>query len=472
MKLTTNTARLAGILVACLLTVLVSTSPVLAEHEDSQFDIIEASSERSSTWETRGCTNSDDQEDGCYVEISAQSGLRDDLQEAYDALSEPKTWEQAWEKVFGDHCHDEVDDDDDYDEQNKQFNDCWEDNDGEVEWPKVEPSEDFEATGFCKSGDRYCAINIEICYNADECDGSRSSDDEFDTDDGAQAEFWDDNSSCLYDVSNSRFTECINRGLKRVYDELARSGRYGYSNLQSELEDQGVHIDGYTTSLSDVEDRNYFRDEYLNQPYGYRPQPTPVPPPVYYPPAQPSYPPAQPRYSGTLYLDAVYVNYGDYLDTALGSGECNTTQGCIRVIGSGQGISSHLGRVFIQITDPQTRSCLSAQGIPYSGPTVMEFDDPVLKACDSRIATANGTCPTRGIGVKEELLRMYNLGLLRGLLSPAHAQVIRQEVDSARSQAADCLCRSGFSNRDFVSVAAGNPWDYNADARQPLLCRS
>ena len=102
----------------------------------------------------------------------------------------------------------------------------------------------------------------------------------------------------------------------------------------------------------------------------------------------------------------------------------------------------------------------------------MEFDDPVLQACDSRIATANGACPTRGIGVKEELLRMYNLGLLRGLLSPAHAQVLRSEVDSARRQAADCLCRSGFSNRDFVSVAAGNPWDYNADARQPLLCRS
>ena len=175
---------------------------------------------------------------------------------------------------------------------------------------------------------------------------------------------------------------------------------------------------------------------------------------------------------GTLYLDAVYVNYGGYLDTASGLGECNTAQGCIRVIGSGTGMSGHLGRVFIQITDPQTRSCLSGHGIPYSGPTVMEFDDPRLQACDSRIATANGSCPTRGIGVKEELLRMYNLGLLRGLLSPAHAQILRQEVDSARRQAADCLCRSGFSNRDLVSVAAGNPWDYNADARQPQLCRS
>ncbi len=467
MKPILTPARLAGILVACLLlTVLVSTSPVLAEHEGSQFDIIDTSSERSSKWSTRGCTNDDDQDDGCYVEIDAQSDLRENLRTEY-AKADVDTWTEAWENVFGDLCHNDVDNDDDYDEQNQEFNDCWEDGDGEVEWPIVKPSEDFEATGFCKSGDRYCAISIEICYNADECDGSNSTDDEFDTDDGRQAEFWDDNASCLYDVSDSRFTECVNRGLERVYDQLARSGRFGYANLQSELEDQGVDIDGYTSSLSDVEDRNYFGDEYLNLPYS--PSPAPVaPPPVY----QIPYPPAQPYYSGTLYLDAVYVSYGDYLDTATGFGECNTAQGCIRVIGSGQGITSHLGRVFIQITDRQTRSCLAAQGTPYSGPIVMEFDDPALKACDTRIATANGACPTRGIGVKEELLRMYHLGLLRGLLSPAHAQILRQEVDSARSQAADCLCRSGFSNRDFVSVAAGNPWDYNADARQPLLCRS
>lgn len=466
MKPTLTPTRLTGILMVCLLTVLVFTSPVLAEHEGSQFDIISTSSERSSKWSTRGCTNEDDQDDGCYVEISAASNLRDDLRTEYDK-SDVDTWAEAWENVFGDLCHNDVDNDDDYDEQNKEFNDCWEDGDGEVEWPIVEPSEDFEATGFCKSGDRYCAISIEICYNADECDGSSSTDDEFDADDGQQAEFWDDNASCLYDVSNSRFTECVNRGLKRVYDDLARSGRFGYASLQSELEDQGVDIDGYTTSLSDVEERSYFGDEYLTWPYAPPPPPVPPTPPIYPIP----YPPAQPSYSGVLYLDAIYVNYGDYLDTAYDAGECNTVQGCIRVFGSGQGMSSHLGRVFIQITDHQTRSCLAAQGIPYSGPTVIEFDDPALKACDTRIATANGACPARGVGVKEELLRMYNLGLLQGLLSPAHVQVLRQEVDSARIQAANCLCQSGFSNRDFVSVATGNPWDYNADARQPLLCQ-
>ena len=468
MKPTPTTAKLAGILVACLLTVLFATSPVMADHSGSQFDVIDTSSERSSKWSTKGCTNDDDQDDGCYVEISAKSDLRDDLRTAY-ADNAITTWTQAWEKVFGDLCHTDVDEDDDYDEQNKEFNDCWEDGDGEVEWPIVKPREDFEASGFCQSGDRYCAIHIEICYNADECDGSNSTDDEFDTDDGAQAEFWDDNSSCLYDVSNSRFTECVNRGLKRVYDKLARTGRFGYTNLRDELERQGVDIDGYSRSLSDVEDRNYFGDEYLTWPYA-PPAPPPPAPPVYSP--SPAYPPAQPRYSGTLYLDAIYVSYGDYLDTASGSGECNTAQGCIRVFGSGTGIASHLGRVFIQITDWQTKSCLASHGVPSTGPMVMEFDDPVLRACNARINTANGACPTRGVGAKDELLRMYNLGLLRGLLTAAHAQTLQQEVNAARVQAADCLCRSGFSNRDFVSVAVGNPWDYHADARQPLLCRN
>ena len=464
MKPTPTAARLAGVLVVCLLTMLVATSPILAEHEGSQFDVIGTRSERSSQWSTRGCTNDDDQDDGCYVEISADSDLREDLRTAYD-MTEVTTWPEAWEYMFGELCHDDVDNDDDYDEQNQDFNDCWEDGGGEVEWPIVQPGEDFEATGFCRAADRYCAISIEICYNADECDGSNSTDDEFDTDDGHQAEFWDANSSCLYDVSNSRFTECVNRGLRRVYDKLARSGRFGYANLRSELERQGVDIDGYSLSLADVEDPYYFQDEYLNWPYA---PPPPPPPPVYQIPT----PPAQPSYRGTLYLDAVYVNYGDYLDAAHGFGECNTAQGCIRVIGTAQGMSSHLGRVFIQLTDWQTKACLAAHGIPSTGPLVVEFDDPVLKACNARIATANDACPARGVGVKVELLRMHQLGLLRGLLTSAHAQALQQEVNSARVQAAACLCRAGFSNREFVAVASGNPWNYHADVRQPLLCQS
>ncbi len=341
----------------------------------------------------------------------------------------------------------------------KDFEVCW--TGLTVEWPVINPNDDFEITPYCKRGDNVCAEELRICFNANDCANN-----DYERRSWTQVgELWDKSDNCLYDTDEDDVWECIDEEFDDWLDDNMRSGD-DYNDLDDEEEDErGFTLEDYENDLSQVG----------NRPYTSRRQPTYAPPaaPVYQPPVyQPSHPPAQPRHSGTLYLDAVYVNYGGYLDTASGFGECNTAQGCIRVIGSGTGMSSHLGRVFIQITDPQTRSCLSAQGIPYSGPTVMEFDDPVLQSCNSRIATANGACPTRGIGAKEELLRMYNLGLLRSLLSASHAQVLRQEVESARRQAADCLCQSGFSNRDFVSVATGNPWDYNADARQPLLCRS
>ncbi len=436
-------ARFLLVLLGTILITAGMTSVSLATEtnfEGGYFDVVRASS--GSAWFSinRDC---DDEDENCAVRVTGSHGQT--------GPDQTQNWKAKLEECTSPNGSDRW----------ERFESCWPSSDGfDVFWPVINPRDDFEITPYCKRGDRVCAEELRVCFNAADCD--RNS---YGRKDWSQiGELWDDADSCLYDEDEEDVWECLDDEFDDWLDDNMRSGD-DYDDLEDEEDDtRGFTLEDYENDLDGVGDR----------PYTPRRQPTPVPaaPPVYQPTYQYPSPPAQPRHSGTLYLDAVYVSYGDYLDTALGSGECNTAQGCIRVIGSSQGISSHLGRVFIQITDPQTRSCLSAHGIPYSGPTVMEFDDPALKACDSRIATANGACPTRGIGVKEELLRMYNLGLLRGLLSPAHAQVLRSEVDSARRQAADCLCRSGFSNRDFVSVAAGNPWDYNADARQPLLCRS
>lgn len=427
----------------------VSLASTPTDFEGSWFDVIEARSTYAWFSITRDC---DDIDENCAVRVRGTPSGTD-------------TNEENWAAELADTDTDNCDTEARGDDRWERFQNCWESvksADGfTVEWPVIRPDDDFEITPYCKRGDSVCAEELRVCFNAADCDGNSYGRKDW----TEMGELWDEAGSCLYDDNDDDVWECIDDALDDWLDDNMRSGD-DYNDLDDEEDDtRGFTLEDYENDLSQVG----------NRPYAPRRQPTYVPPapPVYQPPSyQPSHPPAQPRYSGTLYLDAVYVNYGGYLDTASGFGECNTQQGCIRVIGSGTGMSSHLGRVFIQITDPQTRSCLSGHGIPYSGPTVMEFDDPRLQACDSRIATANGACPTRGIGVKEELLRMYNLGLLRGLLSPTHAQILRQEVDSARSQAADCLCRSGFSNRDFVSVAVGNPWDYNADARQPLLCRS
>ena len=438
-------ARFLLVLLGTILITAGMTSVSLANEETtfhgSYFDLVKSSASRAYFAIDTSCDQTDE---NCTVMVR---GTPED-----DGDANTNNW-----IVELNECNDNRSGDGRY----RDFEECWEGKTEalSIDWPTIHPDDDFEITPYCQRGDEVCAEELRVCFNAADCD-----DNNFQRTSWSQkGELWDEAGSCLYDSDDDDVWECLDDALDDWLDDNMHSND-DYSDLDDEEEDtRGFALEDYENDL----------DRVGNRPYTPRRQPTPVPPaPVYQPTFQPSYPPAQPRHSGTLYLDAVYVNYGGYLDTASGFGECNTAQGCISVIGSGTGMSGHLGRVFIQITDPQTRSCLSAQGIPYSGPTVMEFDDPVLQACDSRIATANGACPTRGIGVKEELLRMYNLGLLRGLLSPAHAQVLRSEVDSARRQAADCLCRSGFSNRDFVSVATGNPWDYNADARQPLLCRS
>ncbi len=435
-------ARFLLVLLGTILIVAGMTSVSLAntptEFHGSYFDLVRETGSRAYFAINTSC---DETDENCTVIVSGTPTTGSD-QNVSD-------WVEQLNKCSDDRSRDE---------RYRDFDECW--TSQTVTWPTINPDDDFEITPYCERGDSVCAEELRVCFNADDCDGNSYGRKPW----SQMGELWDEAGSCLYDDNEDDVWECIDDALDDWLDDNMRSGD-DYDDLEDKEDDtRGFTLEDYEDDLSGVGDR----------PYTPRRQPTPAPaaPPVYQPVYQPSYPPAQPRHSGTLYLDAVYVNYGGYLDTASGLGECNTAQGCIRVIGSGTGMSGHLGRVFIQITDPQTRSCLSGHGIPYSGPTVMEFDDPRLQACDSRIATANGSCPTRGIGVKEELLRMYNLGLLRGLLSPAHAQILRQEVDSARRQAADCLCRSGFSNRDLVSVAAGNPWDYNADARQPQLCRS
>ena len=454
-------ARFLLVLLGTILIAAGMTSVSLATDTDlhgSYFDVVEAGSRYAYFSINRSC---EDKDENCAVMVSGT--LPTDVQAVTDATGNPNKWAALLDHRLTSEttCSEGR-----HDERYEDFENCWPSSDDfTVTWPSINPDDDFEITPYCKRGDEVCAEELRICFNANDCDGNSYGRKSW----TQVGELWDEAGSCLYDgdEDDEDVWECIDDAFDDWLDDNMRSGD-DYNDLDDEEDDtRGFTLEDYENDLDDVGDQPYTR----RTP---RRQPTPVPPaPVYQPPTyQPSHPPAQPRHSGTLYLDAVYVNYGGYLDTASGFGECNTAQGCISVIGSGTGMSGHLGRVFIQITDPQTRSCLSAQGIPYSGPTVMEFDDPVLQACDSRIATANGACPTRGIGVKEELLRMYNLGLLRGLLSPAHAQVLRSEVDSARRQAADCLCRSGFSNRDFVSVATGNPWDYNADTRQPLLCRS
>ncbi len=464
------TTRLLGGLLGCLLLVLfLPSSPVQASPPGSvssanqydttrtdidQFDIVRARSYYS-RWTTAGCTDDDDIDDGCYVEVTADSDLRAYISERRrdSGLSYTAIWRNLFEDVLCDHLSNR----DSYPELNEDFNDCWErgstQGDAEVEWPQIDTNEYFSANGFCKSGGPVCSITITICYNADECDGRSSNDDEFEIDDGRKADFFDANESCLFDVSQSRFTECVNRGLKRVYDYLRNRGLYTYSALENELEERGVAIDAYTTSLAQVRDTSYFA--------AYRPV-YPAPP-VVRSGAAPVYGP-----SGHY----IVASLTQHLEAEPYTSVCGTTQGCIKVIGQSQFFRSYMGNLFVHITNPSVLHCMARRGYGHSGGYEVAFSNADLAACDERMARASSVCPAPGTGAKSELLTMYNLGLLSNLISPTLAHAMQNELNAAAHTAPHCLCNAGFRNWNVLTSTSStnNPWEAGAIVSTARVC--
>ncbi len=467
-----RTARIFGGAFSCLLLALFLQSPVLANTSTdiNQFDIIKARSSYSH-WTTKGCTDDDDIDDGCFVEVTADSDLRDFISDLRDGTETPSDasgydlteYDEVWKYLFEQKFCSSLSNRDSYSELNEDFNDCWEegDSDGaaEVEWPQVDTnSEYFEASGFCKAGDTVCGISITICYNADECDGRSSNDDEFEEDDGEKAEFFDDNESCLFDTSRNEFTQCVNRGLKRVYDFLQGRGRYSYSALEDELEDQGVEIDSYSRSTSRVRDTSYFG---AYGPVVPRPQRAPYVPVLTGP--------APVQGPGGRYIVASLTQY---LEAQPYASVCSTTQGCVNVIGASRFFQSYLGNLFVRITDYSVLQCMANRGYARSGGYEVDFGNTDLAACDRRMARATSLCPAPGTGAKSELLTMYNLGMLSSLVSPSLAHSMQNELNAAANTTPGCLCSAGFRNSDVLTSTSntGDPWAAGAQVSSARIC--
>ena len=462
MKMKLSNFRMASgigsVLVGLLLFLWVSP-PVQADTSThiNQFDIVRATHSYS-RWTTEGCEDEDDIDDGCYVRVDADNDLETALTTANSTDAE-----EAWKDVFAQKC-DHLSNGDDYDELNEDFNDCWEDSDaqgsGEVTWPQVRTSNEyFEATGFCRAGDAQCSISLTICYNADECDGRSSTDDEFQEDDGRKAEFFDANEGCLFDVNNSEFTACVNRGLARVYRWVDSYSANSYGDLVDELEAQGVEIDNYSTSLTRVEDPAYFD-----------PSPPADTPPATITAVAPSQ--VQGALSGGPVGEYIVVNFTRHLEAGPYTVICDPVHGCVRVVGESQFFQSRFGRLFVRITDATTLSCMGTRGYARGTGYRVDFDNPDLRACDYRMERANGTCPAKSTGAKAELLTMYNLGLLSGVISPGLASTLSSEVNQAAASAPGCLCSAGFRNADLLTStsATDNPWEFGAATSNSYIC--
>ena len=294
-------------------------------------------------------------------------------------------------------------------------------------------------------------------------------------------------SDVLFDVSGSKFTDCINDELKDVYDSLQRQGKFGFSDLEEDLEDLGVEIERYSSSVNNVEDTSYFGREYLDGGYksggyksggyksdgyksdgyksdgyksdGYKKGS------YYAPPARKVYQTSfvktskpwtdlgyWPTISGFSHGPGgnfILVNFTQHLEAQPYTKICGTNRGCINMVGRSSHFSN-MGNISIVIRDARTISCMRSRGYGIGRGTVLAFNDPSLQVCDRRIAAANDSCPDCGEGAKAELLKMYNLGLLSDVLTPAMAQGMQSDLSKSASIAPRCLCSAGFRSGDLV----------------------
>lgn len=477
-RLTHPVGRYFGILAVCIFALLSFSSIVQAQFtqtDANQFEITRATAS-TTRWTTEDCEDEDDINDGCYVEVRADSTLQTQI----GAPTGSETFADKWAAFFNENCT-RVRDGDDYDEQNEEFNDCWEGEGATVTWPQVNPREYFEATGFCKSGDSSCSIRLNICYNSNECDGSSRNDDEFDIDDGEIAYFFEEAKSCLFDVKDSKLTECINDELKDVYDDLQRKGTFGFGDLEEELEELGVEIERYSDSLTKVEDKSYFGREYvtgIDKRESYYAPPSRTVGAYQSSTVKTTKPWTNigfwPTISGSsrgLAGDFILVNFTQHLEAQPYTNICGTSKGCINLVGRSSHFSS-MGNISIVIRDARTISCMRNRGYGIGRGTILAFNDPNLQVCDRRMAAANSSCPDCGEGAKAELLKMYNLGLLSDVLTPAMAQGMQRDLSEATSNAPRCLCNAGFISGDLLlsSTSSDNPWEAGASAYFSNIC--
>ena len=123
-----------------------------------------------------------------------------------------------------------------------------------VEWPTINPEDDFEITPYCKSGDDVCAEELRVCFNAADCD-----DNDYDRRDWTRVgELWDEAGSCLHDgdEDDEDVWECIDDALDDWFDD--HMGRNDdYDDLEDERESRrGFTLEDYEDDLDDVGDQD------------------------------------------------------------------------------------------------------------------------------------------------------------------------------------------------------------------------
>ena len=446
--------------------------------------------------ETREDSNGDDRfevvavnGDSAYFSIRDEGDCRDDDMNCTVKVTwtskankpnDQLTTESAWDSAFDEVCPKmtEVENADSVGAQNIDFERCWVEEGYEVEWPIIDLGRrfKFDITPYCDGNDDECAVELQICYNPEDCDPADKSGKDRDEETSREADFWEDAGSCLYDDNEYDVWDCIddefqdwldeelssNDNYNDFIDELQRrEGRLGIAtdddnDYDDDLRDVGGESDSGRndgdddqTSVATYQRRwraarvtQIFDDEDEVEAGGY------------------SFRPSRDEY--------LTVDFASYLDFSGSVQVCNTNLGCFNLVGSSSFFRQYLTNFYLQITDRKIVNCMDDRGYDVDDDHAVSLNNPDLIFCDNRVAEAINLCPRENLGADFVLYEMYSHGLLTGILSDAAANSMRTSLESARVVAPDCLCAAGFKESQMIisERESPDPW-FSTTARRP-----
>ena len=463
-------ARFLLVLLGTILIVAGLTSVSLATtttfHGTGNFEILEATSTKAHFTIDDSCSDTDE---NCTVVVTRNTAFTDDNTNG-SFEDEWKAKLESTETDDGGACSANRSGEDG---RNRDFETCWETTrtNGEsgvtytVEWPTINPDDDFEITPYCKSNDEVCAEELTVCYNANDCDDNSYSKKSW----TQVGELWSEAGSCLYDSDEDDVWECLDDGFDDWLDDNMRSND-DYDDLEDEEdEDRGFVLEDYEDDLDDVGDQpSTRRSETVLERYK-RTWAARTPRSIYAAMSDvddngPSF-----RLTKDEYLT---VNFTEYLESTKPYQICNTTIGCVTVGTYSNAFRSYMKNFHIIIQDTKVLRCMDRAGWDVDDDHAIPFNNSDLIVCDERMKVANDVCPAQDTGAGDDLFKMWDNGLLRGILPDSYATSLRLQVERGRDRTPECLCAAGFLEKNFVITDenTADPWERSGAMRTEDVC--
>ena len=435
---------------------------------DDRFEVIEVrgSSAYFSILDQGDCADNDE---NCTVQVTP-------LSTAVSPPTTPASWSEAFQTV----CVPEVAvrPHSSAWQQNQQFETCWKNANYEVKWPIISLGRrnKFDITPHCDGNDEECAVELQFCYNPEDCNPADETarDRDKDTTRGV-ADFWEDAGRCLYDNDEDEVWDCINEEFQDwLDDELSSSD--DYNDFINELEDVENRLgiatdddDDYDDDLDDVgseDDSRRDDDEEQTSAETYqRRWRTARVTPIFEDEDEVDAAGYSFRPSRDDYLT---IDFTSYLDLSGSAQVCNTNIGCFNLVGNSSFFRQYLTSFYVQITGRTVVNCMDRRGYDVDDDHAINLNNQDLIFCDERVAEAVNLCPRENIGADFILYELYSSGLLTGILSDSAANSMRTSLEAARVVTPQCLCAAGFTESQMIisERESPDPW-FSTTARRP-----